>query len=265
MPRQHLSNLSAATAAPSANRVALLTGGSRGIGAATALTLAQHGYNVALTYRNKAARAQEVVEEIVRHGQRGLALACDMTNPDDVQRSIQEISRWSTHLDALVLNASGGMERDLVALDPNYPMHINRDAQLSFVEAALPLLAQGSTITLVTSHWAHLYGQMEQLPAYEPVAASKYAGEQALRVRQDEFAALGIRLLVVTGDLIEGTITPKLLERTAPGLIAQRRMTQGGLPTATEMGQQIAQATLNPTLVSGSLVVVGASLESMLS
>lgn len=265
MPQQYSSNQSAASTTPNARRVALLTGGSRGIGAATALALAQHGYDVALTYRNKATRAREVVESITKYGQRGLALACDMTNQDDVQRSMQEISQWSTHLDALVLNASGGMERDLVAADPDYPMHINRDAQLSFVKAALALLTRDSTITLVTSHWAHLYGQMEQLPAYEPVAASKYAGEQALRAHQDEFAALGIRLLIVTGDLIEGTITPKLLERTAPGLIAQRRTTQGDLPTATEMGQQVALATLNPTLVSGSLVVVGAPLESMLS
>ncbi len=144
--------------------------------------------------------------------------------------------------------------------DPDYPMHINRDAQLRFVDAALPLLARHSTITLVTSHRAHLYGQMEQLPAYEPV----YAGEQALRARQEEFAARDIRLLVVTGDLIEGTITPKLLERTAPGLLQQRRAPQGTLPTASEMGQQVALATLNPALPTGSLVVVGAPLESML-
>jgi NAD(P)-dependent dehydrogenase (short-subunit alcohol dehydrogenase family) len=246
-------------------RVALLTGGSRGIGAATALMLAQHNYDVALTYRNKAARAREVVEAIVQQGQRGLALACDMTNADDVQRGVQQVSTWSTHLDALILNASGGMERDLLAVDPDYPIHINRDAQLHFVDAVLPLLVHGSTITLVTSHWAHLYGQMQQLPAYEPVAASKYAGEQALRARQDELAALGIRLLVVTGDLIEGTITPKLLERTAPGLLEQRRTKEGTLPTATEMGQQVALATLNPSLPTGSLVVVGAPLTSMLS
>jgi NAD(P)-dependent dehydrogenase (short-subunit alcohol dehydrogenase family) len=131
-------------------------------------------------------------------------------------------------------------------------------------DVALPLLARHSTITLVTSHRAHLYGQMEQLPAYEPVAASKYAGEQALRARQEEFAARDIRLLVVTGDLIEGTITPKLLERTAPGLLQQRRAPQGTLPTASEMGQQVALATLNPALPTGSLVVVGAPLESML-
>ncbi|HEY0752494.1 MAG TPA: SDR family oxidoreductase [Ktedonobacteraceae bacterium] len=264
MPQQHASDLTA-SATTSTRRVALLTGGSRGIGAATALTLAQSGYDVALTYRNKAARAQEVVESIERCGQRGLALACDMTNPREVQRGMQAIGRWSKHLDALILNASGGMERDLLAADPEYPMHINRDAQLYFVEAALPLLVRGSTITLVTSHWAHLYGQMEQLPAYEPVAASKYAGEQALRSRQDAFATLGIRLLVVTGDMIEGTITPKLLERAAPGLLAQRREKEGALPTAHEMGQKIALATLNPALATGSLVVVGAPLESMRS
>jgi hypothetical protein len=40
---------------------------------------------------------------------------------------------------------------------------------------------QGGVIVFVTSHWAHLYGQMEQLPAYKPIAESKYAGEQALR------------------------------------------------------------------------------------
>ena len=246
-------------------RVALITGGSRGIGAATALTFARNGYDVALTYRNKAARAQEVVQAIEQEGQRGLALACDMTHAEEIPRFVQAFQAWSTRLDALVLNASGGMERDLVAADPDYPMHINRDAQLRFVDAALPVLEHGSTITLVTSHWAHLYGQMQQLPAYEPVARSKYAGEQALRTRQDEFAALGIRLLVVTGDLIEGTITPKLLERTAPGLIAERRTTQGALPTADEMGQQIALATLNSTLASGALVVVGAPLAAMLT
>ncbi len=258
MSEQHSSETS-----PITRRVALITGGSRGIGAATALTFARHGYDVALTYRNKAARAQEVVQAIEQENQRGLALACDMTHNDEIGRFFSTFQAWSDHLDALILNASGGMERDLVAADPAYPMHMNRDAQIQFVDAALPFLKRGSTITLVTSHWAHLYGQMPQLPAYEPVAESKYAGEQALRARQQELAHLGIRLLVVTGDLIEGTITPKLLERTAPGLIAERRTTQGALPTADEMGQQVALATLNPALASGSLVVVGAPLASM--
>ena len=245
--------------------VALVTGGSRGIGAETAIALAEHGYDVALTYRNKVARAQEVAATIARLGREALALRCDITHADDVAHLFQQVGEWRGHLDILVLNASGGMERDLVAADPDYAMHINRDAQLALVESVLPLLRRGGVIVFVTSHWAHLYGKMPQLPAYEPVAESKHAGEQALRALQPDLHARGLRLLVVTGDLVEGTITPKLLERGAPGLIERRRTTQGALPTARDMGRVIAQAALNPAHASGSTIVIGASLESMLA
>ncbi len=245
--------------------VALVTGGSRGIGAETAIALAEHGYDVALTYRNKAARAQEVAAAIARLDREALALCCDITRANEVAYLFQRIGQWRGHLDILVLNASGGMERDLVAADPDYAMHINRDAQLALVKAALPLLRADGSIVFVTSHWAHLYGQMPQLPAYEPVAESKYAGEQALRALQPDLRARGLRLLVVTGDLVEGTITPKLLERGAPGLIERRRTTQGALPTARDMGQAIVQAALDPALASGTTIVIGASLEAMLA
>lgn len=245
--------------------VALITGASRGIGAETALALAEAGYDIVLTYRNKAARAEEVAANIARGGQQALPLACDITWTEDVARMLEQVRQWADHLDILVLNASGGMERDLVAARPDYPMLINRDAQLALVNGALPLLRPGGVIVFVTSHWAHLYGQIQQIPAYEPVAKSKYAGEQAVRALQPALAARDIRLVVVTGDLIEGTITPKLLERTAPGLISQRRSTQGDLPTAREMGRTIANAALDSTLASGSTVVIGAPLQSLLS
>jgi hypothetical protein len=69
----------------------------------------------------------------------------------------------------------------------------------------------------------------------------------------------------VTGDLNEGTITPRVLERSAPGLLEQRLSTQGALPTARDMGREIAQAALNTSLVSGATLVIGAPLESMLT
>lgn len=245
--------------------IVLITGGSRGIGAETALALAKQGYDVAITYRNKAARANEVIATVTGYGVCGLARPCDITQTNEVTHFFEYFKLWADHLDILVLNASGGMERDLVSADSQYPMHINRDAQLAFVDASLPLMHPGSTIIFVTSHWAYLYGQIQQIPAYEPVAESKYAGEQALRARQNEFDERGIRLVVVTGDLIEGTITPKLLERTAPGLIAHRRDTSGALPTAAEMGEKIAQSAIDMSLSSGSTVVIGEPLESMLN
>src|SRR5262249_16439601 len=101
--------------------VALITGGSRGIGAATALALAERGYDVAITFRTKATAADKVVEAIARHGGRGLALASDMTRAEDVAQLFARLREWAGRLDLLVLNASGGMERDLVAADPQYP------------------------------------------------------------------------------------------------------------------------------------------------
>jgi NAD(P)-dependent dehydrogenase (short-subunit alcohol dehydrogenase family) len=247
------------------DRVAVITGGSRGIGAETALTLAEYKYDIALTYRNKVARANDVIAEVMRRGVRGLALPCDLTHAGAVESFFQYLKQWAEHIDILVLNASGGLERELIAADPQYAMHINCDAQLLFVDAALPFLQNGSVIVFVTSHWAHLYGQIEQIPAYEPVAESKYAGEQALRARQEEFARMGIRLIVVTGDLIEGTITPKLLERTAPGLMKERRTRTGALPTAAEMGREIALTALNTNLPTGTTVVVGEALGALIA
>ena len=243
--------------------VALITGGSRGIGAATAIALADLGYDVAITYRNKAARANEVIAEVMQRGVRALSVNCDITRQEDIDRLFTTLQEWSNYLDLLVLNASGGLERDLIEADPQYPMHINRDAQITLLNGALNLMREGSTVVFVTSHWAHLHGQIEQLPSYAPIAESKHAGEQALRARQDVLAERGIRLIVVTGDLIEGTITPKLLERAAPGLTAQRRTEIGQLPTAADMGKAIARAATDTTLPNGSTVIVGGSLDSL--
>ncbi|GER87107.1 short chain dehydrogenase [Dictyobacter vulcani] len=247
-------------------KTALITGGSRGIGAETVLALADRGYDVSFTYRNKAARANDVVSQATQRGVKALAVGCDITRSEDRIQLFQQVQQWHPQLDVLILNASGGLEREILAQDPEYPMHINRDAQTALVDQALPLLRPGGVIVFITSHWAHLYGHgIQHVPAYEPVAASKYAGEQALRERQQEFAQRDIRLIVVTGDLIEGTITPKLLERSAPGLAANRNIRVGALPTATEMGEAIASAASDSSLPSGHTIVIGGSLESLMT
>jgi NAD(P)-dependent dehydrogenase (short-subunit alcohol dehydrogenase family) len=243
--------------------VALVTGGSRGVGAATVVALASRGCDVAFLYRNKAARAAQVAQAARAAAAAALALACDITQPDQLASMVGAVARWRPGLDALVLNASGGLERDLLAADPDYPMRINRDAQLALAERLLPQLKPGSTVVFVTSHWAHLYGRVAQIPAYEPIARSKHAGEEALRAWQPRLAARGARLLVVTGDLIEGTITPKLLERSSPGFTRGWREAQGGLPTAEQFGAAIASAVFDAGLPAGHVVVVGNPLGAL--
>ena len=157
-------------------------------------------------------------------------------------------------LDLLFLNASGGLEKNKAA---DYAMRLNRDAQPNLLTQALPLMPEGSRVVFVTSHLAHFYGQAPSLPGYEPVAASKRAGEDALRALVPELGARGISLVVVSGDLIEGTITPKLLGRANPGLIEARREQTGGLPTTEEFATAIADAAGDSGLESGDTVFVG--------
>ena len=135
-------------------------------------------------------------------------------------------------LDVLILNASGGMES---GLGQDYAMRLNRDAQLDLLHAALPLLQPGSRVVFVTSHQAHFIATTPTLPEYEPVARSKRAGEDALRAAVPELTDAGVELVVVSGDMIEGTITLKLLERANPGAIAGRHISKKGTisPAAT--------------------------------
>jgi hypothetical protein len=72
-------------------------------------------------------------------------------------------------------------------------------------------------------------------------------------------SALGIRLTVVSGDLIEGTITPKLLERQSRGLIDKRRQAVGALPGVDEFAAAIVQAGVSETYASGETIYVGST------
>lgn len=222
---------------------ALVTGSSRGIGADTAGMLAAAGARVAINYRNKEARALKVVAAIEADGGEAIALGGDLTDPDSVAALFAELASTWGGLDLLVLNASGGMES---GMGEDYAMKLNRDAQLGVLDAAVPLMSSGSRVIFVTSHQAHFVATAETMPSYLPVALSKRAGEDALRARVDDLDAAGIGFVVVSGDMIEGTITATLLERAQPGAIESRREEAGRLYTVNEFAAEVAQAAIDP-------------------
>ena len=224
-------------------KTALVTGSSRGIGADTARYLAQAGADVVINYRNKAPRAEKLASELRELGVRVLVVGADLTDGDSVAAMFAEVERAFGGLDILVLNASGGMES---GMGEDYALRLNRDAQLGVLDAALPLLRDGSRVVFVTSHQAHFIRTTPTMPEYEPVALSKRAGEDALRERIPELAERGIGFVVVSGDMIEGTITATLLERANPGAIASRRESAGRLYNVSEFAAEVAQAAVDP-------------------
>jgi NAD(P)-dependent dehydrogenase (short-subunit alcohol dehydrogenase family) len=238
------------------DRVVLVTGSSRGVGARVATLLAGLGARLVINYRQRAPLANKVAEAIARLGAQALTVRADLTQPQDVQHLFDGIERRFGRLDVLVLNASGGLENDKPA---DYAMRLNVKAQLDTVDAALRLMAAGSRIVFVTSHHAHFHGQRATVGEYEAVAASKRAGETALRARLPEFAARGISLVVVSGDVIERTVTAGLLERARPELFARRRARLGPLLSVEAFASAVAHAAHDPNAASGDTLYVGST------
>ena len=219
-----------------------------------AIMLAEQGADVVINYRSKGSRAEDIGAQVDALGRRALLAQADLTDASSVSVMVQTIKARFDHLAILVLNASGGLEKDKPA---SYAMELNLTAQVRVLEAVLPLMPRGGCIVFVTSHLAHFYGSKPVYAAYEGIAASKKAGEDALRARLDTFDARGLRLAIVSGDMIDGTITPKLLERTQRGLIDSRRSQAGALPTVEEFAAAIVDAAADSTRPNGHVCFVG--------
>ncbi|MBB5918451.1 NAD(P)-dependent dehydrogenase (short-subunit alcohol dehydrogenase family) [Nocardia transvalensis] len=235
-------------------RIAVVTGASRGIGAQTARVLAARGDHVVINYREKRRRAAELAEEIEAAGGRASIAGADLSDETAARALVEEVVGRSGRIDVLVLNASGGLEH---GAPPEYALAINRDAQVRLVRLALPHMPAGGRIVFVTSHQAHFHGRKPVPEAYEPIAASKRAGEDALRALIPELAIRGIDFTVVSGDMIDGTIIVRLLQRRDPDAVAARAE-HGALPTIEEFATAVADASVSETEPGHTVYVGGA-------
>ncbi|MGG7508328.1 SDR family oxidoreductase [Plantibacter sp. YIM 135249] len=221
----------------------LVTGSSRGIGADTIRYFAAAGANVVINFRNKEARAVKLANEVTELGVKAVVVGADLTDPASVKGMFDTVEQELGKLDVLVLNASGGMESGMAE---DYAMLLNREAQVNVLEQALPHLATGARIVFVTSHQAHFIRTTPTMPEYLPVATSKRAGEDALRAKIPALTEASIEFVVVSGDMIEGTITATLLERANPGAISERKESAGRLYNVGEFAAEVASAAVDP-------------------
>ena len=176
-------------------------------------------------------------------------MGADLTDDQGISPLLQAAQDSFGSVDVVILNASGGMESDL---GEDYAMRLNRDAQVRALETAAEALPRGGRVVFVTSHQAHFIREVETMPEYEQVALSKRAGEDALTERIPMLSEKGIDFVVVSADMIEGTVTATLLNRARPGALDQRRESAGRLYTVQEFAQEIA-AMVTAVVVQGDL------------
>lgn len=226
-----------------AGKRALVTGSSRGIGADTVNYFAEAGAKVVVNFRNKEARAQKIVDAIISNGGEAIAVGADLTDRESVAAMFAQAQEAFGGLDILVMNASGGME---AGMGEDYAMKLNRDSQVNLLSEALNVLADGARVVFVTSHQAHFIRTTPTMDEYLPVALSKRAGEDALREMIPLLEKRGIGFTVVSGDMIEGTITATLLERANPGAINARKESAGKLFNVSEFAAEVALAAVEP-------------------
>lgn len=235
------------------NKTIIITGSSRGVGADTAQILADRDANIVVNYRSKAPRAEKIVKAIEEKGGRAIAVGADITKEDEALNLVETTVREFGGIDYLVLNASGGMESGMVE---DYAMILNRDSQLRLARLAAEKMPEGSRIVFVTSHQAHFIREVETMAEYTPVALSKRAGEDALLEEIPALKAQGISLVVISADMIEGTVTASLLNRLHPGALEARREEAGKLYSVHEFAEEVAKMVTAP-VETGHTELVG--------
>lgn len=142
-----------------AGKVALVTGASRGIGAAIAIRLAQEGARVALTYRNSKDQAENIVTTIETTGGRAIAVRADSTVDSELVAAVEETVAVYGGLDILINNAGGGggfgTIDQVTPAEFDQTFAVNVRAVFVAIQAALPHLPDGGRIVNIGSINAH--------------------------------------------------------------------------------------------------------------
>jgi NAD(P)-dependent dehydrogenase (short-subunit alcohol dehydrogenase family) len=237
------------------SRDVVVTGGSRGVGAAVVTGLTDLGDTVVFSYRDKRGRAERLRDAVAARGGRAVPIRADLTVDQDRQGLVDAAVDIMGGVDVLVLSASGGLERDR---PEDYARLLNCEAQVDLVRRMGPRLRRGGRVLFLTSHQAHFARQVEVEPAYARVAVAKKAGEDALTALVPWLAEGDVELVVVSADLLEDSTTTLLFERLDPGTTEARRRQLGSLPTTGEFAATV-MTMVDAPVPSGHVELHGGS------
>jgi enoyl-[acyl-carrier protein] reductase III len=182
-------------------RVALVTGGSRGIGRAIALELARRGADIAFNYLRSHAAATATHDDIEALGVRCLRVRAHLGDGAKIKQLFSRVEREFGRLDILVNNAASGVQRSATELEEkhwDWTMNINARAPWLCAIEASRLMIGGGSIVNITS-----LGSQRVLPYYFSVGTSKAALEAITRYLAVELAPKGITVNAVSGGYVE--------------------------------------------------------------
>lgn len=223
------------------DHVSLVTGASKGIGAAVAATLAARGSHVAVHYHTNEAAAIKVVEEIEQRGGRAFALKADLAQPESAQVLIDSVLSRTNHLDVLVNNAGSIIERHkLLEITDEFwqkVMETNLGSVLRTTRAAAPPMMErrSGVIVNVASVAARNGGSLGIIP----YASAKAAVLCMTKGVAKELIRYGIRVNAVNPGVID---TPFHERFTAPEQMKTlvSAIPQGRAGKASEVASVIA-------------------------
>jgi len=182
-------------------RVALITGGSRGIGRALAFSLAERGAIPIINYRRNEEAAGETLRGIEERGVEGVAIRADLEQVDEIERMFSEVRERLGRLDFFVSNAAASNFRSIMELKPHNlerTFNLNVRAFVVGTQRAVPLMQGWGRIVVLSS-----YGSITAYPTYANLGSAKAAIEAWTRYMAVELAPRGINVNAVNGGIID--------------------------------------------------------------
>ncbi|PPA68832.1 enoyl-[acyl-carrier-protein] reductase FabL [Jeotgalibacillus proteolyticus] len=184
------------------NKVALVTGSSRGVGKAIALALASKGYDIVVNYARSKQAALDTAAEIEKMGQKAIVVRANVGDVEKIKKMFQEINEQFGRLDVFINNAASGVLRPAMELEEshwNWTMNINSKALLFCAQEATKLMPEeGGKIVSISS-----LGSIRYLDNYTTVGVSKAALEALTRYLAVELSPKNIAVNAVSGGAID--------------------------------------------------------------
>ncbi len=237
------------------DKVALITGGSRGIGRAIAIRLAEYGADVVVNYVRHRKDAEETAAEVEKLGRRCLLVKANVANEVDVKEMFEVLVGEFGRLDILVSNAASGVLKPVLELTQrhwNWAMDINARALLTLVQHGVPLMKRGSRVIAVSS-----LGAIRAIENYTAVGASKAALESLVRHLAVELGRLGINVNTVSAGAVDTDALKHFPNREQILATALERTPLGRLTTPDDVADIALFLCSNlATMIQGQVITV---------